>query len=195
MQAQELYVKVGEEFKGTGKFFCASCRMTNVTKEAAEACCVCEMCKEQPPALHRIYCDECLEKHDAERDAEEKAKRQVLFDAAEEVTEWEFVWYDEKCCQDLAEIRDDCMYDDKDVPEFVFAMKKVNFGGFDSSRLFDDFDENEMCEDLYCKDVLFECDVLEEAIKAFNETNKDRTIYWEEDTSRKVRVPREEESE
>ena len=197
MEAQELYVKVGTEFKPTGKFFCTQCRMTNVSQALAEACCVCQKCKEKPPAMHKIYCNECLEIHYTEMDAEEKAKRQILFDAAEEVTEYEFVWWGEACIPEVQEILDNVMYDDlKDVPEFVFAMKGVKFGGFDITKLFDDFDESMMCEDLFCKDVLHGCDILEEEIKVFNHMNKDRTIFWEEDTTRKVRVPNvEEESE
>lgn len=196
MEATELYVKDGEEFKPTGKFFCAACRMTNVSKDAAEACCVCDACKVNPRALHKVYCRECLVIRNAEREAEDKEKRQALFGAADEVTDYEFVWWGDAGVPDVQDIISDCMYDDyKDLPEFVFAMKKVKFGGFDVSKLFDDFDEGHMCEDLYCKEVLFECDVLEDAIRAFNETNKDRAIFWEEDTTRKVRIPRDEETE
>ncbi len=192
MKAQELYVKVGEEFRPTGKFFCAKCRRTSITQSLAEACGVCDRCKEKPSALHKAYCDLCLEKYHAE----EKAKRQALFDDAEEVTDYEFVWWSEACVPDVQEILDDCMYDDlKDLPEFVFAMKPIIFRGFEVSQLFDDFDEDSMCEDFTCKDVLVECDVLEEAVRAFNDTNKKTKIFWQEDTTRKVRIPKSEESE
>ena len=85
------------------------------------------------------------------------------------------------------------MYDDhKDIPEFVFATKPVKFSGFDVSKLFDDFDEESMCEDFSCEEALSGCETIEDAIRAFNEANKDRTIFWQEDTTRKVRVPKDE---
>lgn len=87
MNAQELFVKKGDEFKASGVYFCGVCRRTAASESDAEKCCApkhCEDCGIELPAKPHYYtvCPECRDRHEAEREKArfEKAQKVLLAD-------------------------------------------------------------------------------------------------------------------
>ena len=107
---------------------------------------------------------------------------------AEEVLTFEYLWHNEKMYSEIDILIEDCDESESRVPEFVFLMKPVFFAGFSVEDLFDNLNENIMCEDVDVKDTLeHTCDLFK-AFRKFNEFNIRTIIYWEEDTSKKIRI-------
>lgn len=184
MNGQELFTKEG---KATLVFFCSKCRCTHRTRAEADDCCVCVACKNAPREQYRTLCSECKGVDDIRRHGAEQERVRSLFEKATEVTEYEYLWHEEKMYSDTEKIIDVC-HGVRDVPEYVFIMKPVLFNGFSLDELLDSYNENVMCEDLDVTDCLTGLAELQTAFAEFNDDNVKTTVYWIVDETKKVKV-------
>ena len=189
MNGERLFIKAGDVFKETNAFVCTNCNMSNRTQQGADDCCLCCRCKKKPREQHYIYCEECKPLYEAERKEKDAEKDKAALDKATEVTEFEFIWYEENMYPSVGEMIEclACDMPEEDYPDFVFAMKQVKFSGFSYDYLIENSDED-MCEDVYVEEVLFGLDELKQAFKDCNELNKDTVVFWEADYTKKVKV-------
>lgn len=188
MEAIELYNKDG---KSVGIFYCKECKLVHNNKESADSCCVCEMCKTNKREKHKIYCKECLKIHESERDEKEKQALKKKLENATLVDKWDYLWFNEKLYGDPDEIIEMCTEDGLPIPEYVHPAKPIKFQGFSLLDILDRIAEDAFLEDMTGQDIaasLKDYASLDVAIKLFNEANKDTTIYYEEDWSKKVKV-------
>lgn len=185
MKVIELYSKDG---KSTEIYYCSACKCVHRTKEEADCCCRCNMCKKELRAGYKIHCESCSKIYNEEQDRLLQEKEKAVFDKATEATDFEYVWHNESIYEDLESIIDDCESVGLEPPEFVFAMKKVFFDGFSLYTNTERYDENVMCEDLEVEKLLVGVDELKKAFDDFNQKNKNTCVFWEADRTKKVRV-------
>ena len=185
MKAFELYLSSGNP---AGVFCCSNCNIVHRMKTSAESCCVCVDCKKNLRKRYNVRCEKCDELHTIETNKLNTAKEAEIFTKAETVTEFKYVWYNEKLYSDLDTIIEDCDDDNTKPPEYVFLMKPVYFTGFELEAIFDNANEEHMCEDVDIRDRLSGIKELREAFMIFNEDNKNSVVYWIADETKKVKV-------
>lgn len=188
MKAFELYTKEGKQ---TGVFCCGECKIVHRTQKDAESCCVCADCGVNTRLEYKTVCGDCSKKRYAKQQAEAIQKEVEILNKAVEVTEWQYVWFNEKMYSDLESLIDDCGIEENVIPEFVHLMKPIMFTGFQIDRLLDEYTENIMVDDIDSNEVerlLIGYAELKKAVCKFNDSNKSIIIYWVVDNSKKVRI-------
>ena len=185
MKPQELFLKDG---KSAGVFYCSNCKCVNKTKEGADGCCRCSRCEEKPTAKNSCMCMECRTIWQRESTEQNNAKEAAALAVAELVKRCEYFWYNDKMYSEVDSLIDDCECEGCSIPEYAFVMKPVYFKGFSLEGMFDDENENNMCEDLDIRDKLVGIEQLMRAMGTFNIENKNSIIYYVEDRSKKIAI-------
>lgn len=188
MKAIELYKKEVDGVAPTGIFYCGNCKVVHRTKDLADGCCLCSGCKEKPCAKNSHLCMECRTVWQAEMNEKQRQKEAKVLDDAELVIDAGPVWYNDHYYSDVGDLEESLECDGSELPEFVHLMKPVKFTKFSPEELFDNYNENIMCEDLDIRDKLCGMASLKKAFDEFNEDNEGTTIFWEEDSTKKVKV-------
>lgn len=188
MNAKKLFVNSVDGYQDAGVFYCSTCKCVAKTEAIAESCCKCDMCGVKPPINRRRYCDECNVIWQKQMDDKERQKTIDAFEKATIVTEFDCVWFSENMYSGIDDLIDACIDDDIALPEFVFAMSAVKFGGVSYQKIMEDIDGDCECEDVYPSEHLSGKAELKLAITDFNKDNAEHTIYFIEDRTKKVRV-------
>ena len=177
MAAIELYKEDG---KAAGVFFCSDCRAVFADKEQAENChgeriCSCGNKIEQ---RYRHLCSDCDRREWKEKERIKEAER---FEKAAKVPAAEYkggMVYgpDEKYYEEIEDAID--QYLEGQEPEYVWACKDIGVIKATTESLYENMLEN-MWEDADVHD-LNGLDELESAVVAFNEANKNISV-WQPD--------------
>lgn len=185
MNTEQLFLENGEP---TGVYFCSKCRTVYRSESQAEDCCLCLTCRKALRVSYYTVCDACKQVMELEQERKHEDAIRKIFDAAEEVTEFEHLWWNDRMYSGIDEILDDC--EDGVVPEFVHPMKPEHFEGFVLQRLIDDYNENILIDDdaFDVSEHLSGLDELNAAFDEFNQKNENVVICWFEDNKKKVRV-------
>jgi hypothetical protein len=169
VDAKELFLEDG---KPTGIFFCSQCRIVSRDKEFADKCCVpdkCRICGEDVPEKHWSVHRSCREKE--------------IFDKSEKLTSWDGwvcadgIGHNDGYFESVEELKEYCEDEEIELPEYVHPCIEVSFEGVDLERAIERVTE-EMFEDAW--DHLKGLSELEEAVKVFNEKNKELVTYIED---------------
>ena len=188
MNAKELFTIDG---KSSGVFFCGECMYVYRTKEDADSCCLCNRCKTEKKQSYYCYCESCKVEIDAEKKEKDKIKLDEILNNAEEVI-YPYagpVFYNREYYHDIETLIE--YLEDKGIefPEFAFAGKPVKFSGIDFDDILDRINEDCDYDDYFnVRDILKGMVKLSDAIKQFNERNKETVLYYVIDHKLKVRV-------
>lgn len=192
MNATELFNKDGDGYCGTGVFYCSAdgCRLVYRNKQDADKCCLCCDC-ENARIVGKCRCEPCGVKFQAAMDDKANQKDKAAMDKAVLVGEYDFeyFWFNDRMYSDMDEFLDELTGDSVEFPEFVHLMKPVKFDGFDLEGVYENFDEDNMPEDMSILDQLDGIKELDTYISDFNKTNAAVTICWIEDRTKKIKVP------
>jgi len=124
MNATELYTKSG---KSTGVFYCAECRVTHRTKQAADECCKKRKRKCKCGAeldKYRTICDTCQLKKmaAAERARFEKAEK-ITPAQAEGMVFSDYYTDNDGFARDVGDLQDYFENEGQEVPSYAWACK------------------------------------------------------------------------
>ena len=162
---------------------CGTCETTYLDKKYAVACCNCRICKEDIPrpaygsplTVH----SECQGKEWHERELETLAKATLI----ENYDGW--VYYGDRYFNDMESLEEylyDESYDEdineieKNWPARVHTCIEQPFPKIDVERIYENIGEELNWDDT---DYDFDkCDILEKAIKEFNEANSGMVSYY-----------------
>ena len=186
MDSKQLFYKEISDERNTVQYlpvknvwFCMSCKKLYSVKEIADKCCKCYRCNKpldkDNPQKRYGYHEDCWWEHKAEREKER-------FEKAEKVTEWDGPIYCEQLDNYYTEIEDlyndlECYYDEEeDVPEikYVYTCKTKTFFCDEMNMI------EPICEDMY-EDAIQDLQglkELQEAVRIFNEKNKDLETWY-----------------
>lgn len=155
-------------------------------KEEAESCCLCSKCKKAKKVQYRTLCEACALQEEQQQNLERIQREKDILDKAVEVTECEYLWYN-----DMMYSSDDDLGEDVDVlPEYVHVMKPVLFHKWSLTEYIDRENENIDVDD-YNYDIsqhVKGLPELKEAFNKFNVLNKDVVIYYVVDYTKKIKL-------
>lgn len=182
MNAYEL---LKPDHSPSGVWVCAKCGQSYMAGQAiATSCCnpVCETCGE-PSQKYRILCGPCSDKRQAETEAKKFAK-------AEKVKDWDgWVWTDATShnggfFSDIGELiewfneryeeEDDC---NPALPAYAWTCESTAFVKLSLDGILEEIEDDDDAYDDFSRNSLSGVKELGDAIKVFNEANKEIVSY------------------
>ncbi len=184
MDSIELFHQDGKSSK---IFYCSKCRIVWPDKEKADRCCEptkCQYCGKESGRQHYLACGPCDRANEIKRET-------ARFEKAEKLVKWDSWVYLDGVGSDgffesvshFSEIWE-CDHDEnEEIPDYVWACKKIPFAAVDFDRIIE-----RICEEAYedfDSDSLKGVDELKAAVEKFNEANKD-IVSYEPDYSKAI---------
>lgn len=166
-EAVELFLSDG---KPAGVWFCSGCHIVARTQAEAQRCCntPCTLCGKRLDDKRRTAHPECIEARRTAREADQRAKAEVVTD----YDGWVYCegWGKDGYLSSLDELLDEIADDgaEKDRPSYAWACKEQPFNKLDAEECFERVTDDSF-EGAY--DQLSGMDELRAAVDAFNAAN------------------------
>lgn len=175
MNAKQLQLEDGTKVAA----WCCECGCVWLNEGASGRCCKCNDCGGKLKPGRTGTCEACWKTWSANRETEQLATAEVVeYDGGA-------IYSGDQYYKTMEDFLDEL---DGDPPEFVFACTTDHYR-LDAGDIIDNMMENVSVEDIDHHD-LNGLPEFQAAVAAFNLANATSPEYWEQDSKRKVAVPK-----
>ncbi len=187
MNSKNLYKEDGS----IGGHYCNKCGRIWTSSHASDLCCKCIICGRTREKDRYTLCPYHIIINSIYTSLKYKAKEKRALENAEEVSYYDFLWFDGKIYNDTTYILEDIPEDERFSSDFIFLAKPVHFTPFSFEEVINKYDSKEFFSEEYIpSENLKGMDEFREAFDKFNEINGKTIFAWDIDTTRKFRVAR-----